>query len=379
MRGTMTQRRPGVWRLRVVTGSRPDGQPVQASRTVRGTKREAELALAKFVAEVDAGIAPVSGAMTFGSFLTQHYLPHVRANSSPETYRNYASKIAKRIEPELGRIRLDKLTARHLDTAYGRWRSEGLQASTVGAHHLLISSALSQAVKWGLIPKSVASMATPPRSAPRRATLPSVPELRSLITTSEESDPVLSAAIFLAAVTGARRGELLGLRWTDLDRKRMTLTIERAVKRADGGERLVGATKTYKARRLAIDELTLKILDAHHLRCERWAADGGTKLAADGYILSWEPAGEEPASPDVLTTRFARLAEKVGCPQVRFHDLRHALATTLLTDGIDLAAVAARLGHSSPTITLRVYAHALEESDRQAAGVMGGKLALTNA
>ena len=375
----MSERGEGVWRLRVVTGYRPTGQPIQASRTFRGTKRQAESALAKFVAETEQGNAARSGPLTFGSFLTDRYLPHVKANLGPETYRNHLSKASKRLIPDLGRVRMDKLTAAHLDAAYIKWRQDGLKASTVKAHHLVVSSALSQAVKWQLLPRSVAPLATLPRAEPRQHTTPTIDQIRRLVAASAQRDPVLSVAIMIAALTGARRGELLGLRWSDVDRDGMTLAIGRAVKRSLGGDHLVGPTKTHTTRRLSIDEATLAVLDAHRAQCEEWAATGRVNLLGDSYMVTWDPSGQTPGSPDVLTGKFARLAASAGFPDVRFHDLRHAVATSLLAGGFDPAVVAGRLGHSSPLVTMRVYAHALESRDRQAAGVMGSLLASTNA
>lgn len=372
----MEERRPGVWRLRVVTGYQLNGQPILGTRTVHGTKRQAQSALSAFVREVELGAAPMSGRMTFGSYLVDKYLPHIKATLAPGTYRVHSSKINHRIVPDLGHIRLDKLTAAQLDAAYQKWRGDGLRPSTVKAHHLIVSSALSQAVKWQLIPRSVASLATLPRTAARAVTLPTIEQIRELVAASADSDPVLSAAVMLATLTGARRGELLALRWSDVDRDRLTITIGRSITRAAGGERLVGATKTYTTRHLSIDKPTLAVLDAHRAASDARASSGGTTIAEDAFVLTWDPSGQTPANPDVLTTRFARLAGSVGCPKVRFHDLRHAVATTLLAQGHDLSVVSGRLGHSSPVVTLRVYAHALELKDRQAAGVMGGLLGL---
>jgi integrase len=99
----------------------------------------------------------------------------------------------------------------------------------------------------------------------------------------------------------------------------------------------------------------------------------------NGYVLTWDPTAATPANPDVVTTKFARLTEKAGCPWVRFHDLRLAVATTLLAKGTDVATVAMRLGHASPVTTMRVYAHVLEAHDRNAAALMGSLLAATKA
>jgi integrase len=376
--GSKVEVRPGVWRLRVVRGYKPNGAPIQINRTVTGTSKDAGKALAKLVSQIDDGTVATSGAMTFEAYLVERYLPHIESRLGVETYRNHHSRIHKRIIPTLGRKRLDRLTAMDLDAAYGDWLSEGLQASTVHAHHLVISAALNQAVKWDLISRAVTKQATPPRAFRRQATLPTIEQIKHMIDLAVETDPVLSVAIMLAALTGARRGELLALRWSDIDRSAMTVTIGRSVKRGASGQRVVGETKTHTVRKLAIDELTLAVFDTHRKYREGLTDDALAGMPDDGYIITWDdPTGGMPANPDVLSNRFARLAEAGGCPEVRFHDLRHALATTLLAEGYDLAIVAGRLGHSSPVVTLRVYAHALAARDRQAAGVMGALLSST--
>lgn len=375
MRGTMTERSDGVWRLRVVTGYKTDGQPIQMSKTVHGTKKRAQDVLNKLLTEVTERNTPLSGTMTYENFLTNHYLPHVKARLSPETYRCYLGKLNKRIIPTLGKVRLDKLSGAHIDRAYAEWMPQ-MMVSSLLAHHALIKSSLNQAIKWGLIVRSPVLQTSPPSGTPRKYTIPTIEQIQQLVEACVKDDPTLSVAIMLAALTGARRGELCGLRWSDVDRVQMTLTIERGVKRGEDGRRLVGPTKTHTARNLSIDEITLAVLDAHRKQCEEWAAAGNIDLK-DGYILGWDdPSFHRPARPNMVTAKFARLSAQVGV-KVRFHDLRHAVATTLLANGTDLAVVAGRLGHSSPLITMRVYAHVLENKDRQAAGVMGALLTST--
>ncbi len=374
MRGTIKEARPGVWRLRVVVGYRSDGQPRQASRTIRGTRRAAQGELAKFVVDVENANAPLVGAMTLAAYL-ERWMDHVRAHRQPDTVRNYAVK-CRRFSAELGRVRLDKLRAHQLDEVYRRWMAGGMAPSTVRAYHAVLSAALSQAVKWDLVPRSIAPLATLPTVDGRRLTVPDVETVRLLIKESEQSDPVLSAAIMLAALTGCRRGELLGLRWSDVDRARMVLHVERSVKREEEGRALrVGPTKTHQNRRVSLDRVTLAVIDTHLGRAKGWATDALVNLDTDGYILTEDPTGTTPMAPDTMTHRFSRLARRLGLPSLRFHDLRHSVATTLLGAGYDLAIVAGRLGHRDPTITLRVYSHALEERDRQAAVTLGQLMA----
>ncbi len=376
VRGTIQETRPGVWRLRVVVGYRPDGQPRQASRTVHGTRRVAQSQLAKLVAEVENGNPPMIGAMTLASYL-ERWMDHVRAHRQPDTTRNYAVR-CRRFSAEIGGVRLDKLRVQQLDEVYRRWVAAGMAPSTLRGYHAVLGAALSQAVKWDLVPRSVAPLATLPTVDGRRMSVPDADTVRLLIKESEESDPVLSAAIMLAALTGCRRGELLGLRWSDVDRDRMVLHVERSVKREEEGRVLrIGPTKTHQNRRVSLDPVTLAVIGTHLERAKRWAADALVTLDADGYILTEDPTGTTPMPPDTLTHRFSRLARRLGLASLRFHDLRHSVATTLLGAGYDLAIVAGRLGHRDPTITLRVYAHALEERDRQAAVTLGQLMAPT--
>ena len=374
MRGTKTEIRPGVWRLRVVLGYDPrTGNPRQASRTVTGTKRSAESALSKFVAEVDSGALQLSPAVTLAQYLDR-WLQYVEPTRQPGTFRGYRGRCA-RLKADLGALKLSKLAVHHLDETYARWLGEGMSPATIRVHHAVLAAALHQAVRWELVTRAVTDFATPPRVEKYRANPPEVATVRELVTRADDTNPVLSAAIMLAATTGARRGELLGLRWSDLDKERMVLHVRRAVKMAASGYRIVvGPTKTHQERRVSLDPVVLALLDVHRHRVEQWAADAGVSVHDDGYILTHDPTGREPMAPDALTQSFVRLAERCGA-KVRLHDLRHFTATQLIAAGHDPAVVAGRLGHTDATTTLKLYAHALEARDRQAAAALGALMA----
>ena len=199
-----------------MTGYDPAGRPHQLSRTVKGTKRQAQTALAKFVAEVEERRAPISGAMTFGQFLEERWLPHVAAVREPTTYEVHAGKVKNHVKPDLGHIRLDRMSARDIDQAMRRWEKT-LKPSSVVVAAATVSTALEQARRWGLIPANPATLATRPRVPTRKSTVPSLAEVGKLISAVEADDPTLAAAITVAATTGLRRGELCGLRWCDLN------------------------------------------------------------------------------------------------------------------------------------------------------------------
>lgn len=236
MRGTKDERSPGVWRLRVFIGRDPvTGNPRQVTRTFRGTKKQADTALAEFLTEVSSGALPVEGSTTLGAFLDR-WLDHIEPNRSPSTILGYRHKV-ERIKSRLGSIRLDRVTPQHLDRAYRAWQDEGLHPSTVHHLHRVLSAALRQAVKWGLLVNAPTARATPP---PRRHTPKEIPApevVQRLITKAEDrEEPVLAAIVAVAATTGLRRGELSGLRWSDVDLEERRLHIRRAIKNdAHGG------------------------------------------------------------------------------------------------------------------------------------------------
>ena len=373
-RGTMHERTPGAWRLRVYAGRNSKGEPVQVSRTFHGGKRQAETALAQLVAEVEAQGAPLSGTTTVGELLDR-WLEYLTPLREPGTIRGYATHV-RRIKPVLGQIKVAKLTAQHLDRAYRDWLASGLSPTTVHHCHAVLANALRQAVRWGTIPRAVTDNASPPplRARPSRAVEPET--VRKLIAAAEEDYPVLAAAIALAAITGGRRGELCGLRWSDLDPAGV-LHVRRAVKHGIGkGELIVGPTKTHQERRVALDAPSLAILANHRARVGGWVAQAEVDLDPDAYILSHDPTGRTPEKPDTITAAFRSLTKREGVT-LRFHDLRHFSASQLIGAGVDVRTVAGRLGHADATTTLRVYSAFLEQRDREAAAVLGALVAAT--
>lgn len=375
MRGTKEERSPGVWRLRVFIGRDPvTGNPKQVTRTFRGTKKQADTALAQFVTEVANGTVPVAASAPLGEFLDR-WLEHIRPNRSPTTIKGYRHKI-DRIKAQLGGVRLDRLTAQHLDRTYRVWLDEGLHPSSVHHLHRVLSAALRQAVKWGLLSTPPTARATPPPRRHTPAEIPSPEVVQRLIDKAEErGQPVLAAIVAVAATTGLRRGELAGVRWTDIDLDAGRLYVRQSVKNDVDGGWVVGPTKTHQVRRIALDEFTLSVLRTHRANVERWSSDAGVDVPDDGYAFTLDPSGREPIKPDGLSHSFAALCRAAGVRGVSLHTLRHFSASMLIASGRDVRTIAGRLGHSDATTTLRVYAHMVEGRDQDAADYLGSLLA----
>lgn len=292
---------------------------------------------------------------------------------SPTTLRNYRAQIGRTIRPSLGKVTLTRLTAKNLDALYGAMRDAGKSPKTIRNHHAVISAALHQGVRWGWVRTNVAERAKPPRVSHTRVKAPSLEVVRDVIEAADRRDPRLAPLLMLAALTGMRRGELCALRWSDVDLDTGTINVTRSVVVVPNGL-AEKATKTGRGRIVALDPVGVALLSQHRLQNERWTREAGTKLSSDAFVFSPFVEGTTPFRPDNVTSFFIRVRNEVGVPTVRLHDLRHFTATQLIGAGVDVRTVAGRLGHSDPSVTLRVYSHALEERDRAAAAIMGGIL-----
>jgi integrase len=369
VRGSKRELKKGVWELRVSTGKNPvTGKYGLTSKTFHGTARAADSALRDLIDQQAPG---VDGAgATFGQLLDEWLCECDRLELSPTTMRTYRAQIKGTIRPRLGKVPLTALTAKHLDDLYGAMKTAGKSTKTIRNHHAIISAALHQAVRWGWVKTNVAENAKPPRVPRSQVSAPSVEVVRQVIEEAEDRDPRLAPLLMLAALTGMRRGELCALRWTDLDLTLGIVEVSRSVVVVPGGL-AEKSTKTDRARKVALDAVGIALLTEYRAMAEEWAKEAGGKLAKDAFVFSPFVEATTPFRPDNVTSFFIRVRDAVGAPTVRLHDLRHFTATQLIGAGVDIRTVAERLGHTDPSLTLRVYAHVIEQRDRAAAEIMG--------
>ncbi len=366
----MAERSSGVWRLRVYVGDDPlTGNPRQVHRTFKGTEKEASRALAVLVGRIEDHQVDRSSA-TVGQLLDR-WLEQIEPTRRPRTVAEYRRKIEHDIRPAIGSIRVDRLEADVLDRCYGQWLATGLAPGTVRHLSAIISAALGQGVKWGWLATNPAARSSPPSAQSPTMKIPTVEELSALYRASTD-DQILATAVAMAALTGARRGELVALRWSDVDMAAGTVTFARSISVVKGTTH-EGPTKTHQVRRLALDETAVEVLRL------RWADQldlsqrAESPLVDDPYVLSHNANGGTSVNPDTISHRFSALCTKTGL-SFRFHDLRHFSVSTLIAAGIDVRTVAERQGHAQATMTLNRYAHALPERDRAAANVLGQTL-----
>jgi len=375
------RKRGASWELRAFAGRDPvTGREVYRTRSFRGDKREAECALARFVQEV-AGAHSTRDA-TVGDLVTA-WFELAKQDLSPSTIVGYEACIKRYVTPTLGDVPLDRLKVAQLDHLCDELRSGGGQArrplatATVRQVHAILRRALQQGVRWGWIVANPAVLATPPRVRNRVIDSPEPHEVARLVRAAREEDPDLGAFLHLAATTGARRGELCGLRWDHADFEHATLTIARSIVDGPGGTLVEKDTKTHSVRRVALDATSVTALVAHAERCTARLKLCSADLDPSAYVFSRTGDGSRPWPPNDVTHAFIQLRNRLGLTSVRLHDLRHFAATRLLGAGIPVRTVSGRLGHANAATTLGVYAHFLAESDRGAANTLGDLLNLS--
>jgi integrase len=366
----MVQRAEGVWRLRVFVGRNPvTGNPVQVHRTFKGTEPQAKKALARLVTEADDGKFSKE-TITLGDLLDR-WMDNVE--HTPATAAGYRGKIEHRIRPALGHMRISKLDSSDLDAWYRKWQKEDeLAVATVRQLHAIIRAALAQAVKWKLVDHNEALAATPPKLKKTEMTTPTPIQLMSMIAYAQDHDPMLAAAIAIAAGTGARRGELCALRFSDFDLRRRTLRISRSLSLVDG-ELHIGETKTHQARTISLSNQTVRVMIVRWRAMVDLSEQADSPLVDDPYVLSRRADGAEPCKPDGLSHAFRALNRKLGM-DFHLHQCRHYSASLALAGGADLRTVAGRLGHADASVTATVYAHVQEAQDREAARIVGRSL-----
>jgi integrase len=251
-------------------------------------------------------------------------------------------------------------------------RCRPLAASTVRQIHSIISASLANAVRWGWIPSNPAQLARKPALPHPEPNPPNSKNAARIVTTAFAVDPAWGTLVWLAMVTGIRRGELLALRWDDVDFDSATIAIRKAYF-AGKGAKLEKATKTHQMRRAAVDATTTALLKAHMRRCADRASELGLAISPETYVFSPATGHDKPYYPDAVSRRYRRMVQGLGL-DTHLHALRHYNATELLRNGVDLTTVAGRLGHGAGTTTLRVYAAFVPESDKRAATLIAGQM-----
>ena len=367
MRGHITQRSKGSWTIVLDQGRDPGtGKRRQKWVSIKGTKKEAEKRLAEILHQVDTGEYVQPTKLTVSEHLRQWLRDYASTNVRPRTLEGYQMVVEQHLVPGLGAILLSQLQPSHIQAYYaealrsGRADGKGgLSPRTVKHHHRILSEALAYGVRMNMVARNVAQAVIPPK-----------PVNKEMNTLDEDGvDAFLEAArqtpyyylFHLAAFTGLRRSELLGLRWKDVDLYMATLSVTQVMHRLQGGRVVFQEPKTAKSRR----QVSLTPDSAITLRRHLEQLESFGPVEPDSLVFA--NLDGTPLSPSTVSHGFLDITRKVGLGGIRLHDLRHTHATLMMKQGTYPKVVQERLGHSSIAVTMDTYSHVVPGMQEAAA------------
>jgi len=358
------------WYVVIDLGCGEDGRRRQKWHGGFGTRREAEAARAKLVTEINTGSYVAPGNTTLGEWIERSWLPMTEPRVKPSTFFSYKRNLELHVIPVLGRKRLQQLIPPMLNALYanlaaGSETRKPLSTKTISYVHSTLHKVLADAVDAGLLGRNVAANAKPPRPSRRATGGLNAWEPDELARFLEVVKGTRLEAIWrLAAMTGMRRGEILGLRWRDVDVDRSRLSVRQALV-AVGYEVIHSTPKSHCARVIDLDAETVRQLRAHREQQDAERVEWGVDYQDQDLVVAKENG--EPTHPHTFSRSFERLIVKAGLRPIRLHDLRHTHATLALKAGVPVKVISERLGHESPAFTLKQYAHVIPGMQAEAA------------
>lgn len=381
MAGSLEKRGDNSWRMVYFKGRDEDGRRNRYTRNFKGTKSQAEKALAKFVTDIENGLVGDGENMLFSDLCERWMTEYAKEHLSPKTILDYQKIIERRLKPTFGQFKLFNIKPLNITKFYrelknpekrldGRTKdglARPLSGATIQKYHRVLSSIFSTAVRWQLIASNPCLRVEVPKNPHEETSFYDEQQILKLFKALEGEQSKYRTLILLATLSGLRRGEIVALTWDDIDFDKGTLTVSKQAQYIKKGEGIVIRKPKTKSslRTIALPLAAINALKEHKRSQNEERLKIGDLWKKGNYLFTtWDGAIMHPDTP---SSWFNDFLKENNLPHIRFHDLRHTSATILLGSGVPLKNVSARLGHSSASITANIYAHALESVDRQAA------------
>lgn len=384
MAGSIEKRGKNSYRLTVSEGFDLNGRPMIHRKTIHGTKKEAEVELAKFVTEVQNGLVIDGKSLKFAEFVDVWKRDYGSKELAPTTYKRYCRMLETRILPYFGHFYINKIRPTDIMKFYdllekdtqlvrkkgnnGSKTKNPLSGKTILEHHRLLRAMLHRAVYWQLIVSNPAERIQPPRAKKPKRRSYDDEQTKILLENLEKltvEDTKYKVAIILTIFTGVRLGELMGLEWQDVDFRNGIISINRSSQYLSDMGVFTKVPKTESSiREIAIPEFIISLLEEYKLWYEDqkllygelWTNSDRLFVQADG----------KPMHPSSISKWFVKYVDTIGLPVINFHGLRHTNASLLVAQNVDIAVVSARLGHAQISTTLDFYVHPLLSHNRKA-------------
>ena len=384
MAGSIEKRGKNSYRLSCLAGYNLQGKPIKKTKTVHGTKKEAEIELAKFVADVQNGMVIEGKALKFSEFTEIWKRDYGSKELAPSTYKRYCRMLETRLLPYFGHFYVNKIKPTDFMQFYdllskdtqlvrkkdndGNKTLKPLSGKTILEHHRLLRAMLHKAVYWQVIVSNPAERVQPPKAKKPKRKYYDDDQCKILLENLEQLDEEqikYKTAIILTVFTGVRLGELMGLEWNDIDFRNGIVSINRSSQYlADTGVFTKVPKTESSIREIAIPDFVISLLEEYKLWYEEqkslygelWINSNRLFVQADG----------KPMHPSTISKWFVKFIGQIGLPVINFHGLRHTNATLLIAQNIDVAVVAARLGHAQITTTFNFYVHPIIAHNKKA-------------
>ncbi len=363
--GSIHKRKDGRWAAVLDLGYQ-DGRRKRKALYGR-TKSEVQKKLFATRRALQDGLPITSERQRLGQFLLRWLEDVARPNLRPRTYIRYREILMCHAIPALGKRPLARIMPQDLQRLYSRKLEEGLAARTVGKVHVVLHRALQDAVRWGLVGRNVCDAVRPPKVHTQEMRALSPDEARQFLAAAQ-GDP-LEALYTLAVTTGLRQGELLGLKWQDVDLEAGQLQVRRTIARVNGQGFVEQEPKSARSRRsISLTPMAVTTIRQHRARQLQWRLEA---IAwEDNHLIFPNEVGRPIEAQNLMRRSFYPLLERAELQRMRFHDLRHTAATLMLAQGIHPKVVQEMLGHSTVSLTLDTYSHIMPNMQAEAAAKM---------
>jgi integrase len=378
-RGHLRQRSLGSWTLKYEGPRGTDGKRTTFYRTIRGSKREAAAELARLQAAVADNQHVAPNRLTVAAFLEERMRHWVATKQiSARTAQGYSQLINTHIVPHIGARPVQRLGTRDVESWHtilltsGRHDGKGgLNPRTAGHAHRVLSKALADGVRHGLLTKNIAAIQKAPRLDAEEMQILSPAAVDNL--PAQLSGHELEAIVLVGLFCGLRRGEILALREKNWDQNEERIQVRETLEETRSGLRFKPPKTKAGIRDVSLPAIVTDALVVHRKRVlERRLMLGLGKLSGEDLIFP--NALGQPRSPNAVSAAWSKLAQELGLEGVSFHGLRHTHASMLIAHGVDVVTISKRLGHASPTITLQTYSHLFRPGDGKAAAAINAAL-----
>ncbi len=371
--GNIRKRKDGRWEGRYTAGINPENGKQIFKNVLGKTQAEVKEKLKKALADSQRLDLAKQGKYTVGTWMDAWFENVAKIKVRPSSHQTYRGYIDNHIKPNIGNIPLEKLTTMELQKLYRKLltsgrverieaekQPKGLSAKTVRNINQVISSAMDLAVAQKIILENPTNACSLPRVEHKEMQTISAEQLQDFLEEAKRSG--VYEMYYIELSTGLRRGELLGLKWEDIDMQQGIIRVRRQISRIDGKivEAPLKTKNSYRA--VTISPQAVEVLKAQKAKTN------------DEYVFSSPTGG--PISPDSVNNMLHRVLDRAGIPRVRFHDMRHTFATLALQNGVDIKTVSGMLGHFSAGFTLDTYAHVTTVAQKEAAQTMGNVLSM---